>query len=199
MERYLLSAMALLLICGCLGQAQQQAPQAPQNQTPALPAQSPQWDHFSGSGMSFDYPHGMAVNVSNATMPQSSSVLIQSSDAAKGAIIIDFVNVTKAVSGNEDPASLVSGVLEYENSSGSDALLSQAYDTGNISTYATPGGLTAAEMPFLMVSGNVTLYGYAIDLLDLQGKSSYPVRILSSDPDQSRAIRDRLIATFRSG
>ncbi len=198
--RALLALALVSLIFGCLSQAPPAAyNQTVQNQSaPPLPPQ-PSWDHFSGVAMAFDYPHGMKVTVSNSSMPSSGTVLVQSSDASQGAIVVNFANVSGALTGTEDPLSLATGIIDYENSSGSDAMLSQASATGSISNYTSPNGLAVAEMPFVMTEGNVTLYGFALELLSVQDKASYPTRIISSDPNQTKALRDRFVSSFQSG
>ncbi len=196
--RMLLGLLMLALVFGCIGNAPVQAPQNQTQQAPPQPLQ-PQWEHFSGVYMGFDYPGGMNVSVTNSSMPSSGTVLVQSSDAAKGAILVTFANVSGAVSQTEDPLALAAGILEYENSSGSDNILSQAEETGAISNYTSPNGLAVAEMPFVLVSGNTTLYGFAMEMISIQNTAAYPVRVLSSDPNQTRVLRDRFVSSFTSG
>jgi hypothetical protein len=191
-------ALIALLIGGCTGQAQAPTNSSASPQPPAAPP-AQQWAHYSNIGMSFDYPAGMGVNESLESYPQSAIVVVQSRDAAVGAIIVEFMNATVISNLTIDPIYVATGILDYDNSSGGDMLLSQADATSAMTNFTSPGGLAAAEMRFTIPSGNLTLYGVALELYDQKGLVSYPVRIVSSDPNQTRALRDRFVDTFRSG
>ena len=195
-HRMLLALSLILLICGCT----QAPPPAPNQTQPATPApQVRQWAHYRNSVKTFIKPQGMRVNETLGSYPQSATVLIQSSDAAQGALLVNFVNASAASNLTIDPLEVAVGVLGYDNTSGSDLVLSQADGTGEITNMTTSGGLAEAEMRFTLPTNNVTLYGFAIEMYDKQHAASYPVRILSSDPNQTKALRDRFIDTFRSG
>lgn len=197
---FAMAFISMLLIFGCAGQ---QPTQGVQNGSPSVAAPSQpaaqQWAHYSNIGMSFDYPAGMSVNESLGSYPDSATVVVQSRDAAVGAIIVEFMNASLISNLTIDPLAVATGVLDYDNASGGDMLLSQADGTSAISNYTTPNGLAAAEMRFTLPTGNLTLYGYAIEIYDHAHDASYPVRIVSSDPAQSKSIRDRFVASFKSG
>jgi hypothetical protein len=191
---FLALALASLLIAGC---AQQPAPG--QNNTNQSNVSVQQWAHYSNIGISFDYPAGMSLNQSLDSYPASALIVVQSSDAAQGAIIINYLNASLLSNLTRDPHDIAVGILDFDNSSGSDAMLGQADATGPISNYTTSGGLAAAEMRFTLPAGNVTLYGYALEFYDKPRAVSYPVRIISSSPQQTQLIRDRFVSSFRSG
>ncbi len=198
-------SIMLLLSLGCVSQPQAQnatAPSGPasQNASPAPQANPPSWAHYSNLGMSFDYPAGMRVNESLDLYPRSATVVVQSSDAAEGALIVQFVNASLAANlSSRAPQDIAAIVLGYDNSSGSDALLVQADGTGEMANYTTPEGLGVAEMRFTLPSGNDTFYGYAIEIFDPKALASYPIRIISSSPNQTQAMKDKFMQSFRSG
>jgi hypothetical protein len=202
--------LLLVLFAGCtqqVGQApsqqQTQPPTTPgthiQTPPPSQPVQPPEagWDTYRNIGITFQYPAGMKVTESLSSYPGYATIAIQGGAQNNDVIIIAFVNLTGTDYGN--PLDAAENTLTSDSNAIKDplGLLHQATQKGDISKYESANGLATAERTFSIAKGNITLYGYALELYDDANKAAYGVRILSINQSQSQEMKNTFISTFK--
>jgi len=159
------------------------------------------WARFYFPDFSFEYPMDMKTSNSSGLFAGQHDL----DDNTGEVMVVSVIDTVKTYGDNYDkdyqshPTQAAADFLTQDKKNDPAGLLDNAYQFGNITTYAFGRDAYAAELPFdIHFQGFQNRYtGYAISMYIPERSKQVRVRIIALDPAVADAIRTTFIDTFR--
>jgi hypothetical protein len=175
------------------------------NQT-VVPEPPKLYERYAAKGFSFEYPINMTIQESKASYGGVFSGTHEFDGQTGEILVLSYVNVTSVYGTNKEAVLKANPTRSASDFLGSDkrldpvgSFLSNAYETGEISTFsvARDGNVAEAGFKIRFSGSNKSYTGYAMDIYVPERSLLAKVRIIGLDADRATAIRDNFLLSFR--
>ncbi len=190
-----------LLVLGCLSPEERaNVTDVTDNVTQANQTMPAQWKRYNTTYLSFEHPANMEVQEASGIFTGTHDLDGQTAEI----LVVVYLDTYAAYGANKDrifrqnPTKAASDFLIEDQEEDPAQLLSEAYERGNISTFAISRGAFVAEVPFrIRFSSTGPRYtGHALSLYVPERSLHVKFRVIALDPEIAEDIRDRFLLSF---
>ena len=202
----LLSVFVIFMVFfGCTQQIQspENMPNISTNSS-TVSSSATEWQTYNNLGISFDYPKDMNLKESLGSYYNGSGyatiVISKSEDNQYSVIEVFYLHAGSTVNSLNNPEEVASLMLSGDNK-GKDPLgiLDQATSKTDIKTFMSPNSYGVAEIEFEALDPEINKMAnaYALEFYKTGSNATFAIRILSTDSNKAKAMRDKFVSSFK--